>query len=135
MVITLTRSDSFGATGAKQENPLPTDPPKLLSFLVLYDKIKRKSMLQYSSAERFVPRDFTGQVDGKAEFHSEQVCSFYPRGMVARIERRPSHCDRLLRRCRISRKTQQSIHDLTSFKEGEMLGLVDELKKEFATIK
>ena len=117
MVIALTRSDSFGATDAKQEkawreayakgNPLPTDQEKLLSFLDLYDKIKRKGMLQYSSAERFVPRGSQREVDEEPEFHSERVCSFYPQGMVARIERRPSHCDRLLRRCRISRKTQQ----------------------------
>src|SRR5437899_4857544 len=98
MVIALTRSDSFGATDAKQEkawreayakgNPLPTDQEKLLSFLDLYDKIKRKGMLQYSSAERFVPRGSQREVDEEPEFHSERVCSFYPQGMVARIERR-----------------------------------------------
>ena len=95
MVIALTRSDSFGATDVKQEkawreayakgNPLPTDQEKLLSFLDLYDKIKRKGMLPYSSAERFVPGGSQGRSMKKLNFIRNEFVHFTPKGWRSRM--------------------------------------------------
>ncbi len=145
MVIALTRSDSFGAKDAKQEkawreayakgNPLPTDQEKLLSFLDLYDKIKRKGMLQYSSAERFVPRGSQGRSMKKLNFIRNEFVHFTPKGWSLELSGAPRIAIDCLDVAEFLVKRSNRFMIFTSFKEGEMLGLIDELKKEFAAIK
>ena len=138
------RSDSFGAKDAKQEkawreayaegNALPTDQEKLLPFLDLYDKIKRRGMLEYSSAERFVPQGSQGRSMKKLNFIRNEFVHFTPKGWVLELSGAPRIAIDCLDVAEFLVKLSNRFMIFTSFKEGEMLGLIEELKKGFAAI-
>jgi len=145
MVIALTRSDSFGATDAKQEkawreayakgNPLPADQPKLLKFLKLYEKIQKKEMLPDSSAEGFVPQGSQSASIRKLNSLRNEFVHFTPKGWSLELSGAPRIAIDCLDVAEFLVKCSNRFIIFTSFKEGEMLGLIDELKKKFATIK
>ena len=145
MVIALTRSDSFGATEAKQEkawreadakgNPLPTDQPKLLKFLKLYEKIQKTDRLPDSSAERFVSQGSQSASIKKLNFLRNEFIHFTPKGWSLDLSGAPRMAIDCLDVAEFLVKSSNRFMIFTSFTEGEMLGLIDELKKEFATIK
>jgi hypothetical protein len=145
MVIALTRSDSFGATDPKQEKAwreayakgqsLPTDQPKLLKFLKLYEKIQEKDRLPDSSAERFVPQGSQSTSIKELNSLRNEFIHFTPKGWSLDLSGAPRIAIDCLDVAAFLVKRSNRFVIFTSFKEGEMLGLIDELKNEFAAIK
>jgi hypothetical protein len=145
MVIVLTRSDSFGAKDAKQErawleayekgSPFPTDQEKLLSFLDLYEKIKKKGTLQYSSVERFVPEGSQSRSMKKLNAIRNEFIHFTPKGWSLELSSAPQIAIDCLDVAAFLAKHSNRFMLSTSFKEGQLIDLIQGLKKQFATIK
>jgi hypothetical protein len=145
MVVALTRSDRFGAIDPEQEREwheayarkekLPRLREKLLSFLKLYEKIKKKGTLQSSAVERFKPTGTQGYSMKKLNEVRDDFIHFTPKGWSLELNGAPQLAIDCLEVAAFLVSNSGRFCIFTSFKDGELLGLIRDLQKEFAAVK
>ncbi len=141
MVVALTGSDSFGAINEDQErkwrkaysenSELPKEKEKLLRFLDLYKKIKKKGNLTYSTIESFKPEGTQGRSIKKLSEIRDEFIHFTPKGWSLNLSGASDICIDCLNIALVLINNCGKFSLFLSYKENELVDLIDCMKDSF----